>query len=170
MTAWTQSLVAAFIAAALAVQVQTWRYEARIADINSAHAAVISKRDKADKAAAEATLLEQQRLTAERDTANDNYLAEVGKRAKERKDAEDKTDQLERDVAAVTRQLRIRATCTSTNPATAGVPQAGTDPVGVVAGTAELDPVARQAYFELRRGIQRQYDQLNICRARLLNQ
>lgn len=74
-------------------------------------------------------------------------------------DAEAITAGLQRDIAIGVRKLRVKATCRVPNPANAS---------GTGAGTAELDPVARQDYYALRRGIDEQRGLLNLCRAELL--
>lgn len=67
---------------------------------------------------------------------------------------------LQSDVDAKRRQLRISAACTTVQPT-------GTSTGGATSGTAELDPTARQAYFNLRRGLADQYTLLKLCRSEL---
>lgn len=74
---------------------------------------------------------------------------------------ENETSALERAVADGTKRLRIKATCPTT------VRADGTFPGGTVSGTAELDPAVRQDYFALRRGLDRQYAELQFCRSEL---
>lgn len=74
---------------------------------------------------------------------------------------ENETSALERAVADGTKRLRVKATCAPTVPAT------GTVPGGAGNGTAELDPAVRQDYFELKRGLDRQYAELQFCRSEL---
>lgn len=74
---------------------------------------------------------------------------------------ENETTDLERAVAAGVKRLRIAATCT---PA---VPSSGTVPGGTGTGTAELTAEAGRAYFELKRGLDRQFADLQFCRAEL---
>lgn len=73
---------------------------------------------------------------------------------------ENETSALERAVADGTKRLRVKASC----PA---VSADGTIPGGAVSGTAELDPAVRQDYFALRRGLDRQYAELQFCRSEL---
>lgn len=73
---------------------------------------------------------------------------------------ENETSALERAIADGTKRLRIKASC----PA---VSTDGTVPGAVVSGTAELDPAARSDYFELKRGLDRQYAELQFCRSEL---
>lgn len=73
---------------------------------------------------------------------------------------ENETSALERAVVDGTKRLRVKASC----PA---VPADGTVPGGAVSGTAELDPAVRQDYFALRRGLDRQYAELQFCRSEL---
>lgn len=73
---------------------------------------------------------------------------------------ENETSALERAVADGTNRLRVKASC----PA---VRADGTVPGGTVSGTAELDPAVRQDYFALRRGLDRQYAELQFCRSEL---
>lgn len=73
---------------------------------------------------------------------------------------ENETSALERAVADGTKRLRIKASC----PA---VPATGTVPGGAVSGTAELDASVRSDYFELKRGLDRQYGELQFCRSEL---
>lgn len=73
---------------------------------------------------------------------------------------ENETSALERAVADGTKRLRVKASC----PA---VPADGTVPGGAVSGTAELDPAAQRAYLSLRRGLDRQYAELQFCRSEL---
>lgn len=74
---------------------------------------------------------------------------------------ENETSALERAVADGTKRLSIRATCP------AAVPADGTVPGGAVSGTAELDATAQRAYLSLRRGLDRQYAELQFCRSEL---
>lgn len=73
---------------------------------------------------------------------------------------ENETSALERAVADGTKRLRVKASC----PA---VPAAGAVPGGAVSGTAELDASVRSDYFALRRGLDRQYAELQFCRSEL---
>lgn len=73
---------------------------------------------------------------------------------------ENETSALELAIADGTKRLRVKASC----PA---VPSAGAVPGGAVSGTAELDPAVRQDYFALRRGLDRQYAELQFCRSEL---
>ena len=73
---------------------------------------------------------------------------------------ENETSALELDVADGTKRLRVKARC----PA---VRADGTVPGGAGEGTAELDPAVRQDYFALRRGLDRQYAELQFCRSEL---
>lgn len=74
---------------------------------------------------------------------------------------ENETSALERAVADGTKRLRVKASC----PA---VRADGTVPDGAVSGTAELDPAVRQDYFLLKRGLDRQYAELQFCRSELM--
>jgi prophage endopeptidase len=73
---------------------------------------------------------------------------------------ENETSALERAVADGTKRLRVKASC----PA---VRADGAIPGGAVSGTAELDASARSDYFELKRGLDRQYAELQFCRSEL---
>jgi prophage endopeptidase len=73
---------------------------------------------------------------------------------------ENETSALERAVADGTKRLRIKASC----PA---VRADGTVPGGTVSGTAELDPSVRSDYFLLKRGLDRQFAELQFCRSEL---
>ena len=73
---------------------------------------------------------------------------------------ENETSALERAVADGTKRLRVKASC----PA---VRADGTVPGGAVSGTAELEPAAQRAYLSLRRGLDRQYAELQFCRSEL---
>lgn len=73
---------------------------------------------------------------------------------------ENETSALERAVADGTKRLRVKARC----PA---VRADGTFPSGTVSGTAELDASARSDYFELKRGLDRQFAELQFCRSEL---
>jgi prophage endopeptidase len=73
---------------------------------------------------------------------------------------ENETSALERAVADGSKRLRIKASC----PA---VRADGTVSGGAVSGTAELEPAARQDYWDLRRGLDRQYAELQFCRSEL---
>lgn len=74
---------------------------------------------------------------------------------------ENETSALERAVADGAKRLRIKATCP------AAVRADGTVPGGAVSGTAELDASARSDYFELKRGLDRQFAELQFCRSEL---
>ena len=73
---------------------------------------------------------------------------------------ENETSALERAVADGTKRLRIKASC----PA---VRADGTVPGGAVSGTAELTAEAGRAYWDLRRGLDRQFAELQFCRSEL---
>ena len=73
---------------------------------------------------------------------------------------ENETSALERAVADGSKRLRVKASC----PA---VPYAGTVSGGTVSGTAELDASVRSDYFLLKRGLDRQYAELQFCRSEL---
>jgi len=73
---------------------------------------------------------------------------------------ENETSALERAVADGTKRLRIKASC----PA---VRADGTVSGGAVSGTAELTAEAGRAYWDLRRGLDRQFAELQFCRSEL---
>ena len=73
---------------------------------------------------------------------------------------ENETSALELAVADGTKRLRVKASC----PA---VRADGTIPGGTGSGTAELEPSARFDYYALRRGIDRQFAELQFCRSEL---
>jgi len=73
---------------------------------------------------------------------------------------ENETSALERAIADGTKRLRVKASC----PA---VRADGAVPSGAVSGTAELDASVRSDYFELKRGLDRQYAELQFCRSEL---
>lgn len=73
---------------------------------------------------------------------------------------ENEISALERAVADGTKRLRVKARC----PA---VRADGAIPGGAGNGTAELDPAVRQDYFALRRGLDRQFAELQFCRSEL---
>lgn len=73
---------------------------------------------------------------------------------------ENETSALERTVADGTKRLRIKASC----PA---VRADGTVSGGAGSGTAELDASVRSDYWGLRRGLDRQFAELQFCRSEL---
>lgn len=73
---------------------------------------------------------------------------------------ENETSALERDVAAGKRRLLVAAKC----PA---VPSTGTLPGRAGEGTAELTEAAGRTYLALRRGLDRQFAELQFCRSEL---
>lgn len=73
---------------------------------------------------------------------------------------ENETSALERAVADGTKRLRIKASC----PA---VRADGALPSGTGEGTAELTVEAGRAYWDLRRGLDRQFAELQFCRSEL---
>jgi prophage endopeptidase len=73
---------------------------------------------------------------------------------------ENETSALERAVADGSKRLRIKASC----PA---VRADGTVPDGAVSGTAELDASVRSDYFLLKKGLDRQFAELQFCRSEL---
>lgn len=73
---------------------------------------------------------------------------------------ENETSALERAVADGTKRLRVKASCPT-------VRTDGTVPDGAGEGTAELEPAARPDYYALRRGLDRQYAELQFCRSEL---
>jgi prophage endopeptidase len=74
---------------------------------------------------------------------------------------ENETSALERAVADGTKRLRIKATCP---PA---VRSDGTVSGGAGSGTAELDASVRSDYFLLKKGLDRQFAELQFCRSEL---
>jgi prophage endopeptidase len=78
-----------------------------------------------------------------------------------KQDKENETSALERAVADGTKRLRVAARCP------AAVRTDGTVSGGVGAGAPELAATARSDYFELRRGLDRQYGLLQLCRSEL---
>lgn len=73
---------------------------------------------------------------------------------------ENETSALERAVADGSKRLRVKARC----PA---VRADATVSGGTGSGTAELEPAAQRAYLSLRRGLDRQYAELQFCRSEL---
>lgn len=73
---------------------------------------------------------------------------------------ENETSALERAIADGTKRLRVKASC----PA---VPADGAVSGGTGEGTAELEPAAQRAYWDLRRGLDRQFAELQFCRSEL---
>lgn len=73
---------------------------------------------------------------------------------------ENETSALERAVADGSKRLRVKASCPT-------VRTDGTIPGGAVSGTAELTADAGKAYWDLRRGLDRQYAELQFCRSEL---
>ena len=74
---------------------------------------------------------------------------------------ENETNTLERAVADGSKRLWVA----TRRPAT--VRTDGTVSGGAGSGTAELDPVARSDYYALRRGLDRQFAELQFCRSEL---
>lgn len=73
---------------------------------------------------------------------------------------ENETSALERAVADGTKRLRVKASCPT-------VRADGTVPGGTVSGTAELDASVRSDYFLLKKGLDRQFAELQFCRSEL---
>ena len=73
---------------------------------------------------------------------------------------ENETSALERAVANGTKRLRVKASCPAMRAD-------GTVPGGAGSGTAELTAEAGRAYWDLRRGLDRQYAELQFCRSEL---
>ena len=73
---------------------------------------------------------------------------------------ENETSALERDVAAGKRRLLVAAKC----PA---LPATGTVSGRAGEGTAELTEAAGRSYIALRRGLDRQFAELQFCRSEL---
>ena len=73
---------------------------------------------------------------------------------------ENETSALERAVADGTKRLRVKVSC-------AAVRADGAVPGGAVSGTAELDASVRSDYFLLKKGLDRQYAELQFCRSEL---
>lgn len=74
---------------------------------------------------------------------------------------ENETSELERAVAAGNKRLLVKATCPDPVRAAGAVPGRAGE------GTAELTADARSAYWDLRRGLDRQYAELQFCRSEL---
>ena len=73
---------------------------------------------------------------------------------------ENETSALERAVADGTKRLRVKASCPAVRADRAL-------PGGAVSGTAELDASLRSDYFLLKKGLDRQYAELQFCRSEL---
>lgn len=73
---------------------------------------------------------------------------------------ENETNRLERCIASGKCGLRVAAKCPT-------VRADGTVSGGAVSGTAELEPAAQRAYLSLRRGLDRQFAELQFCRSEL---
>lgn len=74
---------------------------------------------------------------------------------------ENETSELERAVAAGAKRLLVKATCPGPVRATGAVSSRAGE------GTAELTADASAAYWDLRRGLDRQYAELQFCRSEL---
>lgn len=74
---------------------------------------------------------------------------------------ENETSELERAVAAGNKRLLVKATCPDPVRAAGALPGRAAD------GAAELTADARAAYWGLRRGLDRQYAELQFCRSEL---
>lgn len=74
---------------------------------------------------------------------------------------ENETSELERAVAAGAKRLLVKATCPDPVRAAGAVPDRAGE------GTAELTADASSAYWDLRRGLDRQYGELQFCRSEL---
>lgn len=141
--------VAAFlIGAAGSWYVQGLRWDTDVADI----------RHNADVAiAANVDAMNQQLITSRTQTEALRTTFIEYKAGKE-----NETSALERAVADGTKRLSVRATCPTT-----AVRADGTVSGGAVSGTAELDASVRSDYFELKRGLDRQFAELQFCRSEL---
>lgn len=138
-------LVALLIGLAIAWQVQAWRYQARIDRMTAQQAEAV--RQSVEEA-------------AERSRKMAVAVAYVDlQKTKELHDVQARNDDLARAVADDRRRLRIAATCPAAPARSAD--SAGVDP----RAAPELDPAARQDYFALRSGIDRQRLQLEACQA-----
>jgi hypothetical protein len=149
--AWARYGAVALLSAALAGFVVAEIYQADIASL---------KRDYAQENAsrfADALKINKERED-ERRTLADKFAHadQIGFQSLKEKD--DEIIRL-RKLPANTVRLRVAATC----PNTGRLPEATTASGVDHAASAELDPIARQAYFDLRDGINRQYEQLNAC-------
>lgn len=74
---------------------------------------------------------------------------------------ENETSELERAVAAGAKRLLVKAACPDPVRATAAVSGRAGE------GTAELTEAAGRSYMALRRGLDRQYAELQFCRSEL---
>lgn len=74
---------------------------------------------------------------------------------------ENETSELERAVAAGSKRLLVKATCPEPMRAAGAVPSRAGE------GTAELTEAAGRSYIALRRGLDRQYAELQFCRSEL---
>jgi hypothetical protein len=74
---------------------------------------------------------------------------------------ENETSELERAFATGAKRLLVKATCPDP------VRAAGAVPSGAGEGTAELTEAAERSYMALRRGLDRQYAELQFCRSEL---
>lgn len=96
-----------------------------------------------------AAALEAERAQAKQlDADRKNYLDKL-------EAATNENNTLRNDVDAIRKRLSVRATCSN-------LPGASTDAPGA-APTVELDPAARQDYFNLRRGIVELEARYQLC-------
>lgn len=78
------------------------------------------------------------------------------------KNAKSEIDDLERRIANGSKRLYVKAKC----PA---VPATAANASGTGSGAAELDATATRSYFDLERGLAKQYSLLQLCRRELRN-
>lgn len=143
----------ALSAAGLAWKIQDWRHGAEVAELESSHARAMQE-------LAEKSRLELERLQNEVN-AKAKEIARIDlARAQEVIRHEAAENDLRYAIHTERKRLHIGANC----PAATSVPGT-TDSTGVDApGQAELDDSAREAYFDLRRGIIETEAELRACK------
>lgn len=143
--------IIAALGLALLVTTLGWGWHSTYQNLQAASKA--QKLAEARAAQLDAVLETERKRREALDMARTQYLDELEARNNEIATLRD-------DLNSHSRRLRIRATCPD-------VSEAGTDSAGAETGAAELDTAARQAYLDLRAGINKVESLLSLCRAEL---
>lgn len=145
------------VGCALGALVNGWRLNADISELKTVHSDKL--RTISDKA-----LATQQSLQAELDENEKLWATAEAIQYRKLRDAEDKINQLRDDVAAGRKRLLVNATCPAGGDNMPETEASTSMDNGV---TPRLTEDAEQAYYDLKRGIERVTNQLLACQAGL---
>lgn len=141
----------------LGALINGWRLNADMAELKTAHSDQL-------RAISDEALKTQQSLQAELDENEKLWATAEAIQYRKLRDAENKINQLRDDVAAGRKRLLVNATCPTSSD---DMSETSTGPSMDNGAAPRLTEDAKQAYYDLKRGIERVTNQLLACQARL---